>query len=557
MKHALKVLALVVWASALPAQTFYQGVSGYGLLNYIPFENSTNFDPDPNLAYNGFELVAIHGSPTLVSGLPGLGQAAYFDGEDDYLVYSPLVDELFSDWTVTFFFQIDSYTGQQYEGPWHQSDVSGSSSRTLLFHSRTDAGLYGPYANHSGGTSNLRQTNQITANVWHHAAITYAFDVGLNTGTLSYYLDGVLIASGNTANVEVGNPFRFEVGRSVGYSGTTPSYGYFNGWIDEIGIFRGALSACEIRAIASPLFLTSYIPFENNTFEELVTGNPETVVNSPSFIAGVLGDAVRFDNSSQQYIHYANPLIPNTLGAFSLSFWMRVFSTTASANGPYHQSELSSVTPATFLYHTFGTNYRGPYVKYTNGSSWCSLYTNTSYDPDEWHLVSVVYDGSDLRHYLNGTNITTTACTTLAPGNSFPFELGRSITYVWSGSTYNANFSCFDGVIDEVRVYSQAYDDCFWEALYYQWNGLTKQANATREPQATHTVRVYPNPSSGQLTLSMHYGSEVNILNSTGQVVRNYGRLEAGMHLLRLEELPQGVYLLQTETESTRLVLLD
>jgi hypothetical protein len=95
---------------------------------------------------------------------------------------------------------------------------------------------------------------------WHHYAVTF------NNGTYFGYLDGILIGSGTTEvtnltvawNNNVAMPF---IGVGCNTHGGSPAledepggpdypnHGWFNGVLDELRIYRTALSAVEIQAL--------------------------------------------------------------------------------------------------------------------------------------------------------------------------------------------------------------------------------------------------------------------------------------------------------------------
>ena len=78
-------------------------------------------------------------------------------------------------------------------------------------------------------------------------AVTFS-RTATNTGNVSLYIDGVLV--GTTPNVtwalHQDVPLVFG-----GHASTTGSINrYFDGWLDDLALFRGALAATEVASLA-------------------------------------------------------------------------------------------------------------------------------------------------------------------------------------------------------------------------------------------------------------------------------------------------------------------
>jgi len=94
----------------------------------------------------------------------------------------------------------------------------------------------------------------VTANLWHHIAITLAGG-GSGTGTLKIFVDGIAaaIASGGGQKEQYSVPVTyFGLGDNVGaYNGGGQSHSYFSGYLDEVAIYSRALSPTEIATHAA------------------------------------------------------------------------------------------------------------------------------------------------------------------------------------------------------------------------------------------------------------------------------------------------------------------
>ncbi|MBK8038652.1 MAG: autotransporter-associated beta strand repeat-containing protein [Verrucomicrobiaceae bacterium] len=86
-------------------------------------------------------------------------------------------------------------------------------------------------------------------NVWHHAAITFEKTAD-NTGTVRLYLNGTQVGAPTTVTWALRQDLAIVLGGIASTSGAVTSR-YFNGWLDDAALFRGAMSATEIASLAS------------------------------------------------------------------------------------------------------------------------------------------------------------------------------------------------------------------------------------------------------------------------------------------------------------------
>ncbi len=86
-------------------------------------------------------------------------------------------------------------------------------------------------------------------NVWHHAAITFEKTAD-NTGTVRLYLNGAQVGSPTTVTWALRQDLALVIGGITSTSSAVASR-YFNGWLDDTVLFRGAMSAPEIANLAT------------------------------------------------------------------------------------------------------------------------------------------------------------------------------------------------------------------------------------------------------------------------------------------------------------------
>jgi hypothetical protein len=179
------------------------------------------------------------GGTTFTAGR--FGQAFSFDGVDDLVSFGPTVGNFgVSDFTVSYWIKSDNI-----------SEIQGVlGKRAVCAHSS----FWDNRLNHPG-TMNVELDQDAAANN-HNSRTTAAtmndaafhlFAFAREGATLRLYVDGVLSASGTTADTTViSNAADLIAGKSActGADGTT----HFDGMLDEIKIYDRALSACEIVA---------------------------------------------------------------------------------------------------------------------------------------------------------------------------------------------------------------------------------------------------------------------------------------------------------------------
>ncbi|GAW94426.1 MULTISPECIES: LamG domain-containing protein [Colwellia] len=218
------------------------------------------------LAWNGTdevvsELGTLHG--TAVGGLstdrvnparvgnPGTCGYGYFDGVNDFV-------QIAHDDSLSF-------TNEFTISTWiYPTKLPSSGLMTILskdtnyeFHVTPDGEIYWWWNDATGAARSFNSSGaNITANNWYHIAITY------KDGEQVIYVNGVNKGQDNQATNLFSNTDPLQIGQDQYFSGR-----YFQGRIDEVKLYSGALSATEIDAIYQEVHLCdSYIDhFEVST----------------------------------------------------------------------------------------------------------------------------------------------------------------------------------------------------------------------------------------------------------------------------------------------------
>lgn len=141
---------------------------------------------------------------------------------------------------------------------------------------------------------------------------------------------------------------------------------------------------------------------------------PGTLANSPKFFADP--GYIRFSNANSQYLifgglasyHSATSSSTRT-GVFTISFWFNP----ASNNGVV-LADLGQNTINT-SYHTADIEMVGGYLKFSVWPRNTILTTSSTLSLNTWYYVSLVYDGANMKAYLNGSLVGSATYTRQGP----------------------------------------------------------------------------------------------------------------------------------------------
>lgn len=322
-------------------------------------------------------------------------------------------------------------------------------------------------------------------NGWHHVTGVYSNDV------MRIYIDGVLVA-GPTNHAGTGSLTAWVDGDlEIGRYNT--SYGqYFKGKIDDVRIYNYARSQSQVAWDYNRGAPVGHWKFDecqgataydssgnriNGTISFGASGNTAvgtcgsgtTTEMWDDGTSGKYNSSLGFDGTND-YVQMSDTslLKPTTL---TISAWVKptnftctgadtncqIFAKYGGDNTGYQLLVNSSGVVAGYLYNG---------VINTNVSSTRPLAVNT------WQLVTLTWDGTDAKLYINGIhNNTDTGAITLTHNTTAP-TIGKA-------SWYSGNY--FNGLIDDVRVYSYPLSPAQVRLLYNE-NSAVRFAPLTGSP---------------------------------------------------------------------------
>lgn len=297
----MKILLLTM-GFALATQMIMAQVPSYvptnGLVSYWSFNGNAN-DSSTN-ANNG----TVNGA-TLTTDRFGNENSAYsFNGTSDYIrINNTLIPSTPTSYTISLWYNTQNFTTQNGNTRMLISDRNtGLSSYKYTISLQPGHQIEGAIFNGNCCTANGVSGDALTNNNWHNAIYIYNSSIA----TLYLYLDGSLVnTSTNVTHWSNGaNP------TNIGYwNGFVGASGFFDGKIDDIGIWNRVLTQSEITSLY----------YSENSCQSLVinTGvlgfNPVTYNNTVTIYPNPANDHITIDCGNLANVSGWNIRIYNTL----------------------------------------------------------------------------------------------------------------------------------------------------------------------------------------------------------------------------------------------------
>jgi len=392
-------------------------------------------------------------------------QAFKFDGKQSY-IQAANAAELNSDFTtVSFWIRVDTLPAQGEAfllsfGGWQERwKVSLPGHGKLVWSTNSASGI---------SDMDAGDANALTAGVWKHLAFVH------DGAKDRIYINGVQVAEKNVTGKL--NSTNRPLG--IGYN-PIDNGNYFNGALDEVLIFSGALSASQIAALytaqntapaVTPALVASYT-FTGNTSDATAFGNYATATNTTATT-----DRFGFGNRAYDFNGTSSKVeAPNSSQLNSdfttVSFWVKVDKLPAqgevfllSFGGWQERWKISLPDHGKLVWSTNSTS----------GISDMDAGDANKLAPGVWKHVVVVHNGAQDKIFIDGVlasqkNVTGTLKSTTKP-------LGIGYNAVDGGGN-------FDGALDEIQIYNYALTDAQITTLY------TTQSTSTAAP--TDIVAAY------------------------------------------------------------------
>lgn len=244
MNVSTMVIAIVftVFLTNSNAQVVPSYVSTNGLLGWYPFNGNAN--DESNLGTNGTVNSAVLSNDRFGS----VNSSFYFNGINSNidLGINPSINSISNSFSISYWIKPQSFGGMLIA---NYSSQGSPASSVWRFSSKllSNGTVEFKYVYSSSGSWQSMNSNTVTLNLnsWYHCVYT-------RSGSSSnIYINGNLVASNNTlASGNLDNPTSPAATTKFGYN--FPSSGgidYFNGELDDVGIWNRSLNQSEINAL--------------------------------------------------------------------------------------------------------------------------------------------------------------------------------------------------------------------------------------------------------------------------------------------------------------------
>jgi hypothetical protein len=248
-----------------------------------------------------------------------------------------------------------------------------------------------------------------------------------------------------------------------------------------------------------------------------VSGNSNTLnlVNGAVWGGGKYGNAVLFDGSNDYAVAAAaNGALNLTGHNFTLSAWVNPRSNSGwqlIVDKPY----TSGHSPPYFDWSMHRENSTGRLNAFL-GCEGLQRPSNSSVPLNTWTHVAVTYDGTALRHYINGVlDRSTSVSCNITNTNSRPIRVGAN----------GAGTETMNGLVDDVRIYNRTLSGAEIQAdMGTSLSGDPAPSPDTIAPSAAITAPANGAAVSGTATVSANASDNVGVVGVQFKVNgTNYG----------------------------------
>lgn len=182
-----------------------------------------------------------------------------FDGVDDHIVIGDNLGFTTGSFTMEAWVKPHSVTGTQTVISKRNSKNLGQGGFDLIINSGTPTFRW--------GSQSLSSSSKITENRWYHIAVIY------QNGEARLYVDGIRIAATTNATnpTVIGTPFL--IGAMYNEENSDVPSNYFHGWIEEVRLWKKALSREQLRFMMNQHLEVGTTPVKGTTLPMAAPGS--------------------------------------------------------------------------------------------------------------------------------------------------------------------------------------------------------------------------------------------------------------------------------------------
>ena len=459
MKKALLTLAAGVFLSAVVAQDITSN-----LVAHVSFDNGDATIDAGTATNNGI----VTGVTAATDRDGNANSAVYFDG-NDWIDFGNYTDYQFGydSFTITFWVKGDGSTSTGGYIIGKRGFNSGLDRVYSVTYDYNNGGrVFGYIRDDAGQTPVNYPDAPSAADEWHHIAMVIDRDLD----AVAFYVDGAVIdaemlgsgfGSLNANGTTFGN---LVMGRS------SNGDQYFKGWVDDVKIYRRALSSSDIWAMQDPLpiYLTSDLKIDYPFCNGLVTDESPSAYSTGTVSTSAGADRNGVSDGAQVFnsgmIQLPGDLISNT--DFTIALWYYY-----TGAGQYPRlvdlsKQAGSTSDAIILYPSLTGNSIPAFVMWNSLSQQMVSLQASEVLLNQWVHIAVTKVGSTYTMYLNGEyEIATSVAWS-------PSNVARTISQLGRGSSVSTP-EWFPGSIDDFRVWQRGLHFQEVAALYNETDACT------------------------------------------------------------------------------------
>ncbi len=516
----MKKLLLLVFGLLMTTQMIFAQVPSYvptnGLVGYWPFNGNAN-DQSGN-GNNG----TVNGA-TLTTDRNGNTNNAYsFNGVNNLIKVNhsssfntfPMSISLWCKGNSQYGALISKYTSCSSDNGWQLHTMEGKVS-TYSYNF-----LGGAYLNCDGDSNTI-----ITDNNWYNIVSTY------DLSGVKIYVNNVLVLTkpyiGNGSMSAPTNIQDVYIGKEINSISCSPNNTFYQGIIDDIGIWNRALTPQEITAMYNGVNynstcniiggtlvngLVGYWPFCGNAIDESGNGNNGTV-NGATLTTDRFGNADKAYsfNGVNNYINCGTTASLLNPSIFSYSVWINNTDNVSPIYKVVISNYNNTLQRGNILF-SLGSDI-GDFRIHNGGNLQKDAYSNISVNSSSWYHIVAIKDNLTIKIYVNNvlSQVTDISSFNYLNNTISPFTIGKA---GWGDVNY------FQGKIDDIGFWDRALTPQEITNLYT--NNLS--ANSFESPK--ELITIYPNPTNSKINIdcslqSSLIGSQVTITTILGQEIYN------------------------------------
>jgi len=419
-------------------------------------------DGTPDDALGNYNGTLVNGA---TYGTGKINQGFSFDGVNDYV---NLGNNLDFDGSTPFSISTWVYVNTSKQQAIISKESAGNNFTGYIAQIQSSNQVLFYFGSNYGGGDYLscQTTNTLTTNTWQMVTITY--DGSKSVAGINIFLNGVSSTLSIFRNTLVGSTSN-SINTNIGAAVSSGAARYFNGLLDEVGIWDRELSESEVTelynsgngkqytppVVSTPSIITdglvlnldagdtsSYPGTGTDWFDLTSNDNDGVLVNGPTYLTDN-GGVISFDGVND-YVDFNNEF--NVVNNVTVCAWVKSDNTTQTTIiGKYEYS----------------TNNRSWYMgTYTNGSSLQVIlssngstfnrYLGGNISDGQWHHVSFSFSSGDVKLYIDSVEQSITQIGTNIINSLHSFSGGIEVGSVSGGV---GNF--FNGEISNTKVYSK------------------------------------------------------------------------------------------------------